>query len=35
MHIADKKKHTKTQASLKRNDRLHNLKKAFYLRENL
>ena len=33
--IAQKKKHTKTQASLDRNGRLHNLKNAFSLNKNL
>jgi predicted amidophosphoribosyltransferase len=33
--IANKKKSTKTQASLDRNNRLHNLKNAFSLTKNL
>lgn len=33
--LATKKRHTKTQASLKRNGRLHNLKNAFSLTKNL
>jgi predicted amidophosphoribosyltransferase len=33
--IAQKKKHTKTQASLDRNGRLHNLKNAFSLNKDL
>jgi len=35
VEIANKKKHTKTQASLDRNGRLHNLKNAFFLVEKL